>query len=178
MSNYWKLICHLAVAFFMLAPCGSIAQNPWLVAQDSYGLRVTPVTFNFSNSGKSQVQIFLKLQNITNEDGKIGSDIHVASAFFKGTDTVDADISSGGSNNYHRCSICRWVSGLPEGKDPNDWLRLRPGGSVPISYTFLAGHLSDQVEPPFNINATLRVFNPLRNKDRDQKFMFYFNDLK
>ncbi|MES2688563.1 MAG: hypothetical protein V4706_17210 [Pseudomonadota bacterium] len=96
----------------------------------------------------SRFQITLSLQNISDQRGR-PQEIAIAS-------WPEAPVAADSSG-------IQWLweqrgATLPTGKNADDWVILRPGGSIPVTYMF-ERFLSSDHEPPFTFNHRFKLYN-------------------
>jgi len=157
---------------------------PYLCAQDSgrsrvdqvsqsfSGLRVTPFNVEVGGLGGMEVRVVLKLENVTAERGS-AQEVAVAAAgggpSALTSQTARASLSSGTGDFY----VVTETLGLPFGKNADDWLIIKPGGSVPVSFGFMKTDAN--IRGPFNFSAELVVFR--FDKQKKESFQVYFPSL-
>lgn len=149
MSGFFR---HLLLGTVFVACCvvGSVA----LAQQLSFdGLQVSVVNYRWSD----RFYITLALRNVTEESG---APREIAVAAVKKGWTLGSsgrepvsEVTDGTGHFWFYPD----VTGLSFGENADDWLRLRPGGSVPVTFSFYAGQGS-RVGPPFHFTTELKLY--------------------
>ena len=157
-----KLLPHLLIALALLLPGHLFAQDDGSrrsdrLSQTFNGLRVTPFNLEVASG---QIRVVLKFENVTAERGS--AQIVAFAAKASGSDGMAdfwkmfppqavAQLTDNSGNTYSLGG----TTGLRFARDANDWILLNPGGSVPITYSFLSGNQSNRAS--FNFSAELRL---------------------
>lgn len=148
------------------------------ISQTFQGLRVTP--FRVEANRGDQVRVILKLQNVTAESG---SEQTIAVAF-KAQDSntmgdfgnffpkkAIAELRDDAGNSYFH----QGANGLQFGKTQNEWMFLKPGGSVPVTYNFSTG--GDPRQRTLSFMAELHVVWPTELGMRTAPFQVFFPEM-
>ena len=155
----------------------SVEGSPSRISQTFQGLRVTPIKVETSRNG--QARVILKLQNVT---GESGSEQTIAVAFrakgsggladfWKFNPMATAELHDVGGNSYALVGS----SGLQFGIGANDWIMLRPGGSIPVTYSFSYG--GNGRPGNLSFSAELHVVWPTESGTRTAPFQVYFPEM-
>ena len=142
---------HKAILAAVLMAAGMTAVGQ---QQTFDGLKVSVISWRWSSGAKLFIE--LRLENITSESGRAQQ---IAVAYQPHSDRPCDDtgpvasMTDGAGNNWWSVT----VSGLSCGSNADNWLNIRPGGSVPITYMFKGNQLHG-VAPPFHLTAELKLF--------------------
>lgn len=173
-----KFLCGFCISFLAIFSTCLYAQEAdnyrnAEISQKFSGLRITPFKVEI---GRMQVRVVLKLENVTHEEGS-AQPIAVATKG-RGPGYSDpfepkANISSSDGSYFFPGTD---VVGLPPGRDKDDWLVIKPGGSVPVSFGFVTSSPDLSRRATYDFSTALIVFRFDRN--RQESALVYFPSLK
>jgi hypothetical protein len=132
------------ILLFALMPLFGLLFQPANAQVQTFGsLSVGLVDWRASGG---QFEITLRLENISIQSGR-PHEIAVSANFTpQVSDFTDVGWYFDGGNSM----------GLPLGRNADDWVVLRPGGSIPVVYRFRKNY--NYHEPPIKFNARFRLY--------------------
>jgi hypothetical protein len=151
--KYFINLLVLAIVLFGF-PTTSQAQS-----QDFDGLRISVHSIRAGQTGgfSEPISATLRLENATGRNG-VPHQIAVAAVSGRGGWCGDREVSASLREGNGQQTDRSCISGLSFGKDEDDWLIIRPGGSVPVTIEFSLPQYNP-VAPPFFITAELKLYH-------------------
>lgn len=179
LERQFRLTNRFIIFLFLIFPIHSHSQSSETPYMDAYGARFSPVRHKIQNGFYSKAMIVLKIENITNQDGGNGNDIFV-SAVFRGSLPISDLLDSNGCKiNDDETNRSKSISGLSAGgNDLNNWVKIRPGGSVPVAYFFECYHIKTGIVAPLVFTATIDIFNSNKNPKNSNRAQIFFDDIR